>query len=318
MSSHTHSHAHSHHHHAPQHAPTVAGQPAAERALPLAVGLTLGFAAIEALTGWWAGSLALLGDAGHMLGDGAALGLAALAAWLARRPPSARHSYGLGRADVLAAVLNGLAMLAITAAMLAAAIHRLQQPQPVEGGAVLIVACLGLLLNLWVAALLGQGNPSLNLRGALLHVLGDLLGSAAAILSGAVILLTGWTPIDPILSLLIAGLILFSSLRLLRDAAHVLMEGVPPHLSLAEIGQAMCQAGGVRSVHDLHVWTLASGQIGLSAHVVVDRLEQWESVWLNLAELLHERYRIEHVTLQPEPWQRALRRIEIPNAASSI
>lgn len=279
----------------------------------LALLLTLGFAGVEAAAGWWAGSLALLGDAGHMVTDSAALGLAALAAWLARRPPSARHSYGLVRAEVVAALINGLFMLAIVAGIVSAAIRRLQAPQPVSGEVVSIVAAIGLALNVAVILLLSRGEENLNTRAALLHVLGDLLGSVAALLSGVVILLTRWTPIDPILSLLICVLIVFSSLRLLREALHVIMEGVPPQLSLPEVGRAMAAVEGVQSVHDLHIWTLASGQIALSAHVVIANLVRWERIWHELGLMLHERFHVEHATLQPEPQQQVLRRV--PRAA---
>ncbi|RMD80630.1 MAG: cation transporter [Gammaproteobacteria bacterium] len=264
-------------------------------------GLTLAFAGVEALAGWWAGSLALLGDAGHMVSDATALGLAALAAWVARRPPSLRHSYGLGRAEVVAALANSLFMVAVVVGIAGAALERLSRPQPVAGGTVALVAALGLGVNLLAAWLLERGEQSLNTRAALLHVLGDLLGSVAALAAGLVIHFTGWTPIDPLLSLLISALILFSALRLLREALHILMEGVPPHLDLREVGQAMAELPGVDSVHDLHIWTLASGTVMLSAHVVVPSMAGWEQTLEALRRLLRERYGIDHVTLQPEP-----------------
>lgn len=269
--------------------------------------LTLGFAVVEAVAGWWSGSLALLGDAAHMVTDTAALGLAAFAAWIMRRPPSARHSYGLGRAEVIVALINGLLMSAIVIGIGWAALERLHAPQPVAGAVVMGVAAAGLLVNVLVARLLLHGEQSLNTRGALLHVLGDLLGSVAALASGAVIYFTGWTPIDPLLSLLICALILYSSLRLLRDTLHVIMEGVPPEIDLAEAGQALAGVPGVRSVHDLHIWTLSSGVVALSAHVVVDDLGGWGEVLGGLRKLLHERYAIDHVTLQPEPCTHALK-----------
>jgi cobalt-zinc-cadmium efflux system protein len=274
--------------------------------LLLSLGLVLGFAGVEALAGWWSGSLALLGDAGHMVTDASALGLAALAAWIARAPPTARLSYGAGRVDVLAALFNGLFMLAIVAAILIAAVQRLHTPVAVQGGVVMGVAAIGLGINLLVAYILGHGEHTLNTQAALLHVMGDLLGSIAALLSGAVIAFTGWTPIDPLLSMLIGALILYSSLRLLREVVHVLMEGVPLHLSLPEIGRAMSQVEGVKSVHDLHIWTLDSGRVALSAHVLVDNLEEWELVWHRLAQLLDREYHIEHITVQPEPWRRTV------------
>lgn len=266
-----------------------------------AVLLTLGFAVVEAAAGWWSGSLALLGDAAHMVTDTAALGLAAFAAWILRRPPSARHSYGLGRAEVVVALINGLLMLAIVIGIGWAALERLHTPRPVAGPVVMGVAATGLLINALVAGLLMRGEQSLNTRGALLHVLSDLFGSVAALASGSVIYFTGWTPVDPLLSLLICALILYSSLRLLRDTLHVIMEGVPPEIDLTEVGRALAGVRGVLSVHDLHIWTLSSGVVALSAHVVVNDLGGWEEVLGGLRELLHRRYAIDHVTLQPEP-----------------
>ena len=260
--------------------------------------LTLGFAAVEAGVGFWSGSLALLGDAGHMVTDSASLGLAAFAAWLARRPPSRRHTYGLGRVETLAALLNVLFMVLVVIAISVAAIHRFLEPAKINGEAVTLVAVIGLCINIGVAWLLMHGEQTMNTRGALLHVLGDLLGSVAALLAGAVIVFTGWTPIDPLLSILICALVLGSSLRLLREVLRALLEGVPAHLSVEQIGRALAAVAGVRSVHDLHIWTLSSNRIALSAHLVVEDFEQWPGV---LAEakhiLLHQG--ITHVTLQP-------------------
>lgn len=288
---HGHNHDHDHDHHHP--APTG-------RLLVLALGLTLGFAVVEAVAGWWAGSLALLGDAGHMLTDSLALAIAAVASVVARRPPSQRHSYGLARVEALAALVNGVTMLAVVGWITWQAVNRLVAPQPVHGETVSAVALVGLLINLLVAWLLSRGGHDLNTRAALLHVLGDLLGSVAALAAGLVIMLTGWTPVDPLLSMLISGLILASTLRLLRNVVSTLLEAVPDGLSLPEIGQAMAAVPGVASVHDLHIWSLGSRQVALSAHVVVARFEQWPTVLLQLRTLLASRYHIEHSTLQPE------------------
>jgi cobalt-zinc-cadmium efflux system protein len=276
------------------------GHAGEHRHLTGALLLTLGFAFVEAAAGWWSGSLALIADAGHMLTDATALGLAALAAWLARRPPSDRHTYGLVRAEVLAALVNGLAMLGLIAFIAVEAVRRFGQPRDIHGEAVIVVATLGLLVNLLVAWRLSRGQRDLNTRAALLHVTGDLLGSVAAIVAGAVILLTGWTPIDPLLSLLVAGLILVSAWRLLSEALHVLLEGVPPQVDLQEVGRNLAALNGVRSVHDLHVWTLSSGKIALSAHLDLHRLEDWPRILLQARQLLTRRHGIGHVTLQPE------------------
>jgi len=268
--------------------------------LAWALVLTFSFAIVEALSGWWSGSLALLGDAGHMVSDSTALGLALLAAWIARRPPSATHTYGFGRVETLTAFANGLLMIVIVVAIVVSAIERLQHPQTVQGGAVMGVAMFGLLINVAVMLVLSRGEQTLNTRGALLHVIGDMLGSVAAILSGAVIYFTGWMPIDPILSMVICALILTSSINLLRESLHVILEGVPTNLDLRDVGAAMAQVPDVASVHDLHIWTMGNGQPALSAHVVIGDLAQWPDILARQLQLLDERYQIEHVTLQPE------------------
>lgn len=294
---------HAHHDHGHGHAH---GASASAHTLIVAVALTLAFAVVEGLAGWWSGSLALASDAGHMLTDGGALALAALAAWLAKRPQSHRHTYGFARAEILAGLVNALAMLAIIVAITAGAIQRLRSPAPVAGEAVTVVAAIGLCVNLAVAWLLARGERDLNTRGALLHVMGDLLGSVAALTAGVVITTTGWTPIDPILSMAIAALILASSLRLMREALHALMEGAPPHLSTEEIGRSLAAHPGVRSVHELHVWTVSSDKVALSAHVVVEDVARWGELLAELGAIL-ERYGIQHYTLQPEPWLREVR-----------
>jgi cobalt-zinc-cadmium efflux system protein len=312
---------HDHHHRGHDHVHPEPGSSA--RPLALALALTLGFAAVEALAGWAAGSLALLSDAGHMLTDSASLALAAAAAWLAKRPPSRRHSYGLGRAETLAALLNAVLMIVVVAAISSAAAGRFLHPTPVRGDLVTLVALIGLGVNLGAAWLLMGGRlpysapasngdspiaagRNINVRGALLHVLGDLLGSVAALVSGVVILHTGWTPVDPLLSLAIALLILISSLRLLRDAVHALLDGVPPELDLAAVGRAMAGVNGVCSVHDLHIWSLSAETTALSAHVVLRRMEDWRDVLTDLQALLATRYAIAHVTLQPETLETAV------------
>jgi len=287
-------HNHDHHH-------------SSHRSLSGALLLTLGYATVELIGGLWSGSLTLLGDAGHMLTDAIALGLAAAAAWLARRPPSELHSYGFGRAEVVAALINALFMLGIVTVIALEAIKRLQEPQPVAGLTVMVVAGLGLLINMGVALVLLKGESTLNVRAALLHVIGDLLGSVAALVAGAVIYYTGWYPIDPILALAVCALILYSTVRLLRESLHVVMEGVPLHLDLPTVGREMAEVSGVASVHDLHIWTLASGSIALSAHVLVEELGHWDEILMRLNTMLHDRYGIDHTTLQPETGTSPLR-----------
>lgn len=292
---------HHHSHHAVGHSTP---DPTPGRRLFLALALTLVFALVEALGGFWSGSLALLGDAGHMFSDATALGIALLAAWLAQRPPSVRHTYGFARAEVLAALINGLIMLAVVTVITVEAIARLQAPKPVAGMPVMAIAATGLIVNAMVLAVLSRGTHDLNTRGAMLHVFGDLLGSVAALVSGAVIYYTGWIPIDPLLSLAIVGLILISTFRLLREALHVLMEGVPTHIDLQAVARDLVKVEGVRSVHDLHIWTAVAGTPALSAHVVVDDLSGWEQTLVQLRSMLRDVHAIEHVTLQPETGRR--------------
>lgn len=293
MAAHKHDHGASHAH---QH-------PAQSGTLLVALLLTLAFAGVEAVAGWWSGSLALLADAAHMVTDSSALGLAAAAAWLARRPPSMRHSYGLVRAEVLAALFNSLLMLVLIGFIVREALERIGAPRDIAGSTVIGVAVIGLAINLAVAWVLSRGEPTLNSRAALLHVLGDALGSVAAISAGIVIVTTGWTPIDPLLSLLVAALILFSALRLLREVVHVLMEGVPANLRLDAVGHDLTALDGVLRVHDLHVWTLSSGTIALSAHLEIRNLADWPGILDAASQAMDTRHGIRHVTLQPELMQ---------------
>ena len=267
---------------------------------------TLAFAAVEAAGGWWTGSLALLSDAGHMLTDGAALALAAAAAWMARRPPSNRHSYGLGRVEILAALVNAAAMLFIAAAIGYEALARWQAPAPVQGAVAALIALAGLLVNLVLLRRLTGHRHDLNTRAAMLHLVGDALGSAAALAAGLVIAVTGWLRVDAIASAAIGLLIATSALRLVRESVHALMEGVPGGLSVEAIGNEMAGVEGVVSVHDLHVWTLSGSRTALSAHVVVSNLQQWDLMLVSLQRRLQEKFGIDHVTLQPESGTRPL------------
>jgi cobalt-zinc-cadmium efflux system protein len=288
---------HPHHHHPPHDS---------GGALRAAAALTIAFALLEALGGWWTGSLALLSDAGHMLTDGAALALGAAAAWMARLPPSRRHSYGLGRAEIVAALVNAAAMLVIVAAIAYEAVLRLRQPAEVQGLAAALIALGGLALNLAVFRWLAPHGHDLNARAARLHVLADALGSVAALVSGVLIVATGWTRVDPLASLLICLLIAGSSLHLLRESLHALMEGVPHGLSVEAIGGEMARIEGVLSVHDLHVWMLSGSRTALSAHVVVRSMNHWDRTLVELQTRLHDRFGIDHVTLQPESGTRPL------------
>jgi cobalt-zinc-cadmium efflux system protein len=269
------------------------------RALWTALGLTAGFAAVEAIGGWFAGSLALISDAGHMVTDAASFIVALIAIAVGRRPASQRASYGYARAEVLAAFVNALAMLALIVWIAVEAVRRLLSPAPVSGSVVMVVAAGGLAINVVVAYMLASSGDGINARGALLHVFGDLLGSVAALVAGAVIYATGWMPIDPILSLVVALLILRSTFVLLRQSSSVLMEQVPGHLSYDAIGRALAATPGVTGVHDLHVWNMSADCVALSAHVTLDDGSAWPRVLASAQRLLADDFGIEHVTLQP-------------------
>lgn len=266
----------------------------------LALAFTGLFAIIEALAGWWSNSLALIGDAGHMITDSMALGLGALAARVSQRPPSLRHSYGLKRAETVGALVNIVLMLGVIAYLGIEAVQRLATPRSINGGAVMLVAAIGLFVNLGAAWALNRGEQNLNVRGAMLHVMGDLLGSVAALASGTIIWVTGWYPIDAVLSIFIGVLILVSSLRLLRDVVHVVMEGVPKDIDLEKLGRAMATVSGVQHVHDLHVWALDSSTYAVSAHVVLADMSEWERHRRSLEAMLSKSFGITHATLQPE------------------
>ena len=304
MHSHRHSASHPHPHAAQggapahSHAPSTS-DPATWRALVWALVLTGGFGVVEAVGGWLAGSLALLSDAGHMFTDTASLGLALLAHWVARRPPSSKATYGYARAEVLAAFVNALALLALVVFIVIEAVRRLLVPQAVSGGMVLGIASVGLLVNLVAAWLLSRAGNSLNTRSALLHVLSDMLGSVAAIVAGGVIVATGWTPIDPILSLCVSLLIVRSTWSLLAQSTGVLMEGVPAHLDYELVGRALLRVPGVAAVHDLHVWQMTSDRAALSAHLLIGEPMQWPQTLSAAQALLADEFHIDHVTLQP-------------------
>jgi cobalt-zinc-cadmium efflux system protein len=272
---------------------------ATRRALWWALALTGGFAVVEALGGWLAGSLALISDAGHMVTDAASFVVALIAAAVAARAPTRRASYGYARAEVLAAFVNALAMLALIVWIAVEAVLRLLTPSPVAGTMVMAVAAAGIAVNLAVAWMLSRTAGGINARGALLHVFGDLLGSVAALVAGAVVYRTGWTPIDPILSIAVALLILRSTLALLRESTGVLMERVPGHLSYDAVGRALAALPGVTGVHDLHVWHVSAERIALSAHVVLADGAAWPRALAAAQRMLARDFGIDHVTLQP-------------------
>ncbi|MES2050133.1 MAG: cation diffusion facilitator family transporter [Pseudomonadota bacterium] len=271
-----------------------------QKILAWALGLTLSFAGIEVIFGFWSNSLALISDAGHMVTDAAALGLALLAQLIAKRPPTAKNSFGFGRAEALAAFVNGLVMLAVVAWIVFEAVQRLSHPQTVQGATVMLVASIGLAINIIVAWVLSHDKESLNTKAALVHVMGDLLGSVAAIVSGAVIYYTGWMKIDPILSIFVSLLILKSTFGVLTAAYHFLMEGVPHHIDYLQIGDDLEATEGVLSVHDLHIWEMSPGQPALIGHLEIDDLTAWPRIMESVKIMLLTKHKIDHITLQPE------------------
>jgi len=269
-------------------------------ALVFALCVTAAFAIVEVITGVLSHSLALISDAGHMVTDAAALGLALMAQLIAKRPPSARHSFGFVRAEALAAFVNSLAMLALVAWIAYEAVQRLLDPHPVAGGIVLVVAALGACCNIMVAYVLSRGAQGINTRAALVNVMGDLLGSVAAIVAGAVIYFTGWNQIDPILSIFVSLLILKTTWGILRESTLFLMESVPEGISYLNVGADLAAVDGVVSVHDLHVWDMSPGEPALIGHLEITDLARWPGVLDAVRNMLLEKHGIDHVTLQPE------------------
>ena len=282
------------------------------RALAGALVLVSAFAVVEVVVGYTAGSLALLADAGHMLGDAGSLGLALFAAWLGSRPATPERSFGFRRAEILAALANGVALVAIAIWIVVEAVQRLRDPLDPSGGWVLAVGVVGLALNLGAAWMLHRrGSQSLNVQGALRHVLADALGSIGVILAGAIVLLTGWRYADPLVAVAIAALVLGSSWTLLRDSVSILLESAPRELDAGQIGRAMIEVEDVHEVHDLHVWTITSGFPSLSAHVLVTPGADCHGKRRELEQLLAKRFGLTHTTLQVDHAPSGAQRVEL-------
>lgn len=299
-----------HHHHDHENGPdgaagaTLPGHrdEVGQRRLAFVLAITATFMIVEFVGGWLANSLALMADAGHMLSDVAALALSLFAIWIARRPPTPDRSYGYLRMEILAALVNGATLVAISIIIFYQAWKRLLEPQPVEGGLMLVVAGAGLVINVVAAWLLhSSSSHSLNVRGAYLHVLGDLLGSVAAILAAVIILTTGWVLADPIISCVVGALILVSSWRLVRESVDILLEATPRHIDLDAVHHAISGIEGVESVRDLHVWTLTSGILAMSGHAAIGDLNDYRRVLDEIHSRMHETFGIVHVTVQLEP-----------------
>jgi cobalt-zinc-cadmium efflux system protein len=264
--------------------------------------LSSGYMIAEAVGGWWTGSLALLADAGHMASDVFSLGLATFALWVAQRPADARRTFGHQRAEILAALAQGVALVAVAVLIVVEAFERLATPPAIAGGGMLAIATGGLIVNaigLWI---LGHGREhNLSVRGAWLHVASDALGSVGAMTAGAAVWLFGWHLADPIASLVIAVLVVGSAWHLMRDAVDVLMETAPRHLDVEEIRTALQRVPDVLDVHDLHVWTIGSGEVSLSCHAVSRAGVATGGLLAGLGRLLEDEFSIRHATIQVEP-----------------
>ena len=281
------------------------------KALRLTLVLTATFTVVEVVGGLVAGSLALLADAAHMLSDNASLGIALFAAWLAGRPAGPSRTFGYRRAEILAALFNGVTLVALSIWIFIEAAERLGDPPEVEAGLMLGIAVTGLVVNLVAARILQRHSAeSLNVSAALRHVLADLLGSLGVIVAAVVILTTGWEYADPAVSVLIGVLVLGSSWGILRDSTQILLEGSPPGTDVQEVGRAMAAMAGVTQVHDLHVWTITSGFPALAAHVLVGGDVDCHLKRLELEAMLRDRFGLEHTTLQVDHEHGELLQIE--------
>jgi cobalt-zinc-cadmium efflux system protein len=271
------------------------------RQLRLVLLLTAIYMLLEAAGGWWTGSLALLADAGHMLADVTALALALLAVWFSSRPATPSKTFGYYRLEILAAWINGVALVVIALLICYEASQRWSHPPPVRSGQMLLVATGGLFINLACAWLLhGDHKHDLNVRGAWLHVIGDACGSVGAIVAGVLMSLKGWYAADPLLSVVIGLLIVWSSWNLIRESTNVLLEGTPAHINLAAVEDAILQTLGVEDVHDLHVWTITSGREALSAHVIHAHSISPPELLKELRAKLSEKFGVDHLTIQME------------------
>jgi cobalt-zinc-cadmium efflux system protein len=291
-----------HHHHG-----TIAPGPLREREakrLTITLFLALLATAIEGVGGWASHSLALLSDAGHMLADAAAIALSLFALRIGGRPADARRTYGYYRLEILAALLNGALLIAIAVGIVLEAWQRLLQPRPVNVQVVALLALVGIALNASGMWLTHARDSSMNLRSTFLHLAGDLLNSVGVLASAAIIAWTGRLQADPIISFLIAATIVWSAIRLCREAVDVLLEGVPAHLDFSEVNRALGAVPGVAAVHDLHVWTITSGLVALSCHIVVTcegpDCRSHDEILTDARQVLREKFRIEHTTIQFE------------------
>ncbi len=283
----------------------IARDPYDRLRLKFALGLTGGYCVVEFVGGWLTNSLALLSDAGHMLSDVTAMGLSLFAAYVATLPVTSQKTFGYYRAEILAAFLNGLALWLVAGIIFGEAYYRFFSPPEVQGQGMVLIASIGLAINVLTAWILhGTHHTNLNLHGVFLHVLSDAIGSLGTIVAGALILWTGWYWADPATSVVIGILILLSSFSLVRESMDILMQATPRHLNLAEVQRTLETVAGVAQVHDLHIWTLTSGLFTLTAHVVVNGAYDHHALLNALEQTIQERFGIDHITIQLEPRDR--------------
>ncbi|WP_240941816.1 cation diffusion facilitator family transporter [Paenibacillus sp. HB172176] len=292
-----HSHGHDHLGHAHTHASSN------KSGMFIALLITTVIMLLEFVGGLVTNSLALLSDSGHMLSDTAALALSLAAMWFAARPPSPNKTYGYYRFEILAALLNGIALFVISGFIVAEAIGRFSEPPTVSSGSMMLIAAIGLLANLasaWFLMRKGDVEGNLNVRSAYLHVLSDALGSIGAIVAGLLMLLFSWYIVDPIISIVVALLILRSAWGIITATVHILMEGTPATVDEAEVRRVLLSIDGVRDIHDLHIWTITSGLDSLSCHLLIDDAADSQTVLQEAVKRIEEVFRIEHTTIQVE------------------
>lgn len=291
---HDHHHGHTHHHGHHHHAPTDFN-----RAFAIGISLNVLFVLIESFYGWQINSLALLADAGHNLSDVAGLVLAWAGAWAARIQPDARHSYGFKRASIVAAFINALVLLVAMGSLAWEAVMRLQSPEPIAGVTVMVVAGIGIVINTATALLFMRGSEhDLNLRGAFLHMAGDALVSAGVVIAGGLALWQGWVWLDPVVSLIIAAVIVLSTWGLFRQSVHLLFDGVPQHIDMPQIQAWLAHQPGVDHVHDLHVWAMSTSQVALTAHLVMPQGAPGDAFLQSITDQLKTQFKIDHTTVQ--------------------
>lgn len=298
MHSHHHHHGHGHEHHYHGHQRTDN-----KKSLSIALLITAGIMLLEFIGGWITGSLALLSDSGHMLSDAGSLALSLIAMRFAIRPPSPRKTYGYYRFEILAALFNGISLFVIAGFIIWEAVERFFHPPTVSSGAMMMIAAVGLLANLvsaWVLMRKGNVTENVNLRSAYLHVLGDALGSAGAIIAGLLMLLFSWYVADPIISVIVAVLILKSAWGVISHSFHILMEGTPITIDRSKVEEVLKNIPGVINVHDLHIWTITSGLDSLSCHLLVKDEANTQQILQTAIQEIENHFSIQHTTIQVE------------------